>query len=398
MRDAYEAPSRAPITTDPYIGELIAGRFRIEAPVSRGAMGAVYRATQEPLGRTVAVKILQIVGSHATMESHRARFLAEASSLARLSHPHTVRVIDYGVWEDHTYLVMEFIRGETLGYLFGRHAVSAQAMLRYAFQIVSALEEAHEEGIIHRDLKPSNVLVHTDATGCGRVKLVDFGLAKVFRSAPDEDDITASGTILGTPMYVSPEMIRQEPVDHRADLYAVGILLYRGLTGTYPFPRGEMLDVFAATVRDEPARFSAVAPSLRLPPVVEWTIRHCLAKNPWERFRDARELRRALEVCQIALDDPNGDELRLALDRGRLSLPDDIVASGSGALTRVPSVEITISATALPPSDTTSTRRLLLFAAGTLGVLLSLALYGMSQQLDPQVELLPPMTLRELVR
>lgn len=325
--------------TDPLVGRTIAGRYRVVDLISRGAMGKVYRAKHEALGRTVAVKVLQILNAEDHNSTYEARFLKEASTLARLSHPHTVRVYDYGVWEGNTFLVMEFVEGLTLHNLLKRGLVSTAEALRYGMQVAAALHEAHEKGIVHRDLKPSNVLIQEDEHGVGHAKLVDFGLAKELEA--QDLELTQSGTILGTPMYVSPEMIRQRAIDRRADIYALGVTLFRCLTGHTPWRKGPTAAVLGAALTQDPRPFSLVAPELRLPRCIEWTVLRCLEKEPNDRFRDMTELSRALKACLMAVEDPDSWDVELSLADGCTVMPEELAITDSFSATMLsaPNIE-----------------------------------------------------------
>ncbi|MCB9763761.1 MAG: serine/threonine protein kinase [Alphaproteobacteria bacterium] len=303
--------------TDPLIGQSIAGRFLVRSLISRGSMGKVFLAEQQPLGRMVALKVLdvRVRGDHED-DAFDRRFVNEASALARLHHPNTVRIYDYGVWEGLTWLAMEYIQGDTLSALLRDGPLDPSRALRIATRVCASLNEAHAAGIIHRDLKPGNVLIRsTPSDGEEVVKVVDFGLVK---DMEDGSDLTAAGLIMGSPLYMAPEQVKGLKVDPRADLYALGVMLYRMLTGVPPFQAAGTVGVLVAHVNTPPPPFSTHADAPALPPCVEWTVMRCLEKSPDDRFADATELKRALRACRLALEDPTLAMVSLELQDGRL--------------------------------------------------------------------------------
>lgn len=281
------------VPDDPFVGMVLAGRYVIQEQLARGAMGAVYLADQRPLGRRVAVKLLDPVDAAVGgAEAFRERFFREAGALAKLSHPNTVRVYDFGSWGGRMFLVLEYVHGHTLKRLLGAGPVPPARVLNIVLQICGALHEAHSLGMIHRDLKPANILLTRHAGTLDVVKVVDFGLAKGFDN-PD-DELTEQGRVMGTPSYMAPEQIRDEPCDPRTDVYAVGALLYRCLTGVHPFTRSNTTDILLAALHDAPPSFEESRPGLGLPPTLEAIVMRCLAKEPHDRFSSVRALYEAL--------------------------------------------------------------------------------------------------------
>lgn len=314
----HAAPS---LPVDPRIGQLFAGRYRIDRLVARGSIGRVYIAEQVALRRSVALKILS-PGEFTKPERNRERFLREASQLARLSHPNTVRVIDHGVEQDQSFIVMEYIEGPTLQALLTDTRLDPVRAVRLARQICGSLGEAHELGLVHRDLKPANVLVARGGHNEDLVKVVDFGLVK---DVEDAVHTTGEGQMVGTPMFMAPEQIRGQKLDQRCDVYALGVLLYRAITGYYPFADKLPAAVMMSHLNDAPLRFSAVAGELDLPECVEWTVLRCLEKDRDARFANVRELQRALKLCEASLlDDGTATLTRLRLVDGRVVLPEAI--------------------------------------------------------------------------
>jgi len=216
-------------------GTVIDGRYVLRTMIARGSMGRVYQAEQRPLGRTVAIKILDVVEAQVDGEGFAERFLREASVLAKLSDPNTVRIFDFGIWEGRSYLVMEFIDGHPLSQVIRRQPLPPLEAISIAMQICTSLAEAHKLNVVHRDLKLSNILVTRQEEGGGfAAKVIDFGLVKDIVD-DGHTELTAVGQILGSPMYMAPEQIRAEGIDQRADLYALGVVLYRMLLCQKPF-------------------------------------------------------------------------------------------------------------------------------------------------------------------
>lgn len=282
-----------PASADPLIGRLLAGRYRIVTRVAKGGMGRVYRAVQEPLGRTVAIKVLEPFGmAHAPDDFHR-RFLLEASIAARLNHPHVVTIFDHGRDTSGVYFIaMEFLQGETLAQLMAREGpLPPQRALRLAAQVAWAVTHAHSQGAIHRDLKPANIFVQQlggqMALGSGDdfVKVVDFGLVKQFGAT--DDDLTETGQFLGSPGYMAPEQIRGEAVDGRCDIYALGAMLYEMLAGAPPFERGSPLETMVAHVHEPlPPLMTLLTRNHRPAPWqadVVALVEHALRKDPEAR-------------------------------------------------------------------------------------------------------------------
>lgn len=276
---------------DPLIGMVVADRYRILRRLGRGGMGVVYEVEHTAIGKRLAMKLL------AGELTHKAdvvkRFKREALAASRLQNPNTVQVFDYGSADGLTYLVMELVHGETLSALLRREGpMRGPRLAKIVIQICNALAEAHERGVVHRDIKPDNVMLLTGADGADVVKVVDFGLAKL-RESDALNDVTSSGTILGTPYYMAPEQIRGDGIDGRADVYSIGALMYVALTGHHPFS-GRAADVLLAhltAVAEPPSRrFPHMGIDGSLSEIVARTLR----KDPNDRPASASELRRLL--------------------------------------------------------------------------------------------------------
>jgi tetratricopeptide (TPR) repeat protein/tRNA A-37 threonylcarbamoyl transferase component Bud32 len=269
------------------------GKYELVERLGRGGMAEVYKAYQPGMDRFVAVKVMH---SHlAETDDFVSRFKREAQLVGQLRHPHIVQVIDFDVEDDIYYMVMEFIKGETLKYYIQQKgAVPADEALRIASRLADALSYAHQQNMIHRDIKPANVMF-TDLTFTHPV-LTDFGIARIISG---ETQLTASGAFVGTPAYISPESARGEPVDERADIYSMGIMLYEMIAGKVPYDADTPFAVIMKHVNDplpSPRQFN-----IRVTDSVERVLFTALAKNPAERYQSAADLRDALNDALDAL-------------------------------------------------------------------------------------------------
>ncbi len=273
----------------------VIGHYRVLEKIGSGAMGEVFRARDERLGRDVALKLIRPASGDSA--DHLRRFELEARAAAALNHPNIVAVYDVGLNEGSPYIVCELLEGKTLRKRLAEGALPVPLAVDYSLQIVQGLIAAHDRRIIHRDLKPENLFVTLD----GRVKILDFGVAKL-QSAPEESarsvedltTVTKSGTVIGTVAYMSPEQLRGKGVDHRSDIFSVGAIVYEMLTGRRAF-RGETeVDTITAVLREEPP--PANLEQSKIPVSFQQIVRHCLEKEPENRFQSARDLAFALET------------------------------------------------------------------------------------------------------
>lgn len=289
---------------DPVVGRVIASRYRIERLIGEGAAGRVYAATQLNLGHEVALKLLH--PQHASSAHHVRRFYREARAATRLTSQHVVRVIDFGV-DDRTrapFMVLELLRGETLERWLERTGpLPPRDAARVLAQVGRALVDASQAGIVHRDLKPSNIMRVETGDGSELFKVTDFGVAKDL-SAEDSVDLTAHGATIGTPAYMAPEQVTGERVDHRADFYALGCILYEMLAGRRPFEgyaRAELLTGHLLTPPPPlPAPLPAGAP---MPGALAALLERLLAKSPSDRPVDARAVVAVLDAVAQGRDD-----------------------------------------------------------------------------------------------
>lgn len=284
----------API--DPLVGHVVDGRYLVRERLADGGMATVYRATDRRLGRDVALKIMNpsFIGESGAGD-FAGRFRREARAAARLTHPGMVRVYDQGTDGDTNYLTMEYVSGPNLReYLARTGTLSVGESLSIVDRILDALGAAHRQGLVHRDIKPENVLMDDD----GLPKLADFGLAR----AATEVTSTATGTILGTVAYLAPEVIRQATGDSRADVYAVGVLLFEMVTGRQPFTGASAIEVAARVVNEDvPAPSTHVA---WLPPEFDALVAHLTARDPEQRPFDANEALALVRQTRSMIDEP----------------------------------------------------------------------------------------------
>jgi tRNA A-37 threonylcarbamoyl transferase component Bud32 len=271
------------------------GRYQIVSLIGTGGMGAVYRARDPELHRDVALKVLlrrALIGAEDV-----ARFTREARAAGSLNHPNIVAVHDVGIALGVPYVVTELLDGETLRERLDRGPLPFHKAVEYAVGIADALGAAHARGIWHRDVKPANVFITTD----GRVKLLDFGIAKLAHrhlgaeSSDPTDELTDPHDVLGTAGYMAPEQVLAQPVDHRADIFALGAVLYEMLTRSRAFKRGSAVETMTAVLQEEPADPVTLNPALT--PMAVAIVRRCLEKNKEERFQSARDL--AFDLQQL---------------------------------------------------------------------------------------------------
>lgn len=274
------------------------GKYRIDGVLGEGAMGIVYRGTDPDTGTTVAIKTIRIASAADAQDFDAfARFKREGTAGARLSHPNVVRIHEYGEQGEIAYIVMDFVAGESMRALIARRGrVPLYEALDLAYQLLGALDHFHKRGIVHRDIKPSNIMVTPEQ----RLVVTDFGIARVENST-----LTKVGTVLGTPWYMSPEQIAEQPLDGRSDLFSVGIILYEMLTGLNPFKADQLVKVLDRIVAEPHAPPSSIIPGL--PPAVDALFERALAKKPAHRFQNGDSFRSALQemLAQIIPDRNN---------------------------------------------------------------------------------------------
>ena len=308
------------------------GPYEILAPIGAGGMGEVYRAKDPRLGRDVAIKVLPV--SFSTDPDRLRRFEQEARAAGLLNHPNITSVFDIGSHDGAPYVVTELLEGETLRAALAGGRLSARKAIDHAVQLAQGLAAAHEKGIVHRDLKPENIFVTRD----GRVKILDFGLAKLTHTGegaeartnlPTDAAGTEPGVVMGTMGYMAPEQVRGKPADARSDIFAFGAILHEMLSGRRAFQGDSAADTMSAILREDPPDLSVTNQSVS--PGLERILRHCLEKNPEQRFQSARDLAFDLEALS-GVSTPRATTVTgISPIRSKRILPLAIAAAGVAA-------------------------------------------------------------------
>lgn len=282
-------------------------RYRLVEKIGEGGMGVVWKAFDTDLKRHVAIKILTVTVP--ADSDRRIRFKREAQTAAALDHPNIAIIHEVSEYEGHPFIVMQNLEGKTLGDRIAERSMSVREWLRYAISMCSGMAYAHKRGIIHRDLKPRNVMVAAE----GQVKIVDFGLAKLFdrsaflgdsdgggRRETLEKSLTNAGEVFGTFNYMSPEQARGEPLDHRSDLFSLGIILYEMASKRKPFGTRNPAQTISAIVTEEPPPLAEAAPGF--PSAAHKIVHKALRKDPAKRYQSAEEMEADLRELERELD------------------------------------------------------------------------------------------------
>jgi serine/threonine-protein kinase len=384
-------------------GTVVAGRYRLEAEIARGGMGVVWAARHTQLGQRLALKLMR---SDRRDEARTRRLLREARAVAVLESEHVCRVHDADVLPDGTaFIAMELLEGSALDELLNeRGALPVEEAVDLVLQACAGLAVAHASGIVHRDIKPSNLFLTTRPEGTALLKVLDFGVAKL---APEpvpgtEPSLTDTGCTLGTPGYMSPEQLRSsKDVDARADVWSLGLVLHKILTGASAFPARSPGEYYAAILTEAPRSLAAARPEI--PHALDEVVARCLEKDPGDRPEDVAELARALApfapgsallVTRIEkLIAPAGAAARPQLARRTAAAASTVTARGGGDGDTV--VDATRETDAAPSAGPKGRTRLIARVAGTLAavVLLGLAL----DREAPPPRLAPALAVPELV-
>lgn len=286
---------------DPLIGTTLPRRYHIESLLGRGSMSVVYKGNYEPLNQPVAIKMLK---SHLVSDPQQAkRFQHEVKTAGALNHPNIVGILDFGVTvQGVPYLIMDYLDGKSMSDILDEEGrLSVHRAIDLFSQTADALLYAHEAGVVHRDIKPSNLLICCDADGRETLKIVDFGIAKI--STPGDDNasetlgLTATGEVLGTPLYMSPEQANGKPLDSRSDIYALGCVMYHALTGKPPFVGDTALDTMRLQISAQPKPIEQVRTDLYIPQGLRLCVMRALQKDPRNRYQTMGELREELQTC-----------------------------------------------------------------------------------------------------
>jgi serine/threonine-protein kinase len=284
--------------SDPLLGRLINDRYRILEQIGQGGMGRVYKTMQSPLERVVALKVLG--AGHDRDPNFYKRFFLEASVTAKLTHPNTITLYDYGRTEDGIFFIaMEYLNGRTLSAAMQQDGPLAQErVIHIAQQICRSLREAHALGIVHRDLKPANVMLLRQHDDHDFVKVLDFGLVKFFSGDNPEGEITHAGTFMGSPHYIAPEQARNHSPDQRCDIYSLGVLLYHMLTGKVPFTAQTPVDIILKHLHEAPVPPRRLRPELQIAEALQEIVLKCMAKSREDRFQSMDELLARLKAVR----------------------------------------------------------------------------------------------------
>lgn len=280
---------------DPLLGMVIEGRYRIQSVIGQGSAGTVYKAVQELIGREVAIKVLHeyLVSD----EEFIKRFRQEAKASSRLSHPNIITIYDFGVIPqgNRPYIAMDLLVGTPLSdFLSENERVPLNDAIPLLTQVCSALGEAHRHGVVHRDVKPENIVLVERSGQKLYPMVVDFGIARIVEES-ESAKITRTGTVCGSPTYMSPEQCTSSKVDSRSDIYSIGIVIYETLTGEVPFHSDELIRVMSMHLSEPPKPLNQVKPGLLFPDALEEVVTKALSKNPNDRFQTMEEMATALE-------------------------------------------------------------------------------------------------------
>jgi serine/threonine protein kinase len=290
---------------DPLLGVVVEGRYKIESVIGQGSAGTVYKAIQELIGREVAIKVLHdyLVSDQEFIK----RFTQEAKASSRLSHPNIITIYDFGVIPQggRPYIAMDLLKGTPLSdYIADKNHIPAEDAMPLFKQVCGALAEAHRQGVVHRDIKPENIVL-VERSGQKLFPIVvDFGIARLVQEESDVARITRTGTVCGSPTYMSPEQCMSSKVDHRSDIYSLGIVIYETLTGEVPFLSDELVKVMAMHLSDNPKPLNSVRDDLHFSDAIEALVSKTLEKDPALRYQTMDELSAALDEAMKPRDQP----------------------------------------------------------------------------------------------
>jgi eukaryotic-like serine/threonine-protein kinase len=289
------------------VGQVLADRYHIKKKLGEGGMGQVYLAEHVKMGRRSAIKVMNPSMAHDPEAV--ARFNREAANASRISDSHVCAIYDFGETpEGLIYLAMEFVEGEPLTHLLAREgALPVARAAGIATQVAAALQAAHDLGIVHRDLKPDNIMLTRGREGADAVKVVDFGIAKTM-GAEGSQQVTRTGLVVGTPEFMSPEQLSGDKLDGRSDVYSLGLVLFKMLTGALPFPGDSVQEAMIKRLTDQPWELIEVRPDLHFPPGLQETLDAALARTPVDRYQSAakfaHDLATVVGLSPITVDTP----------------------------------------------------------------------------------------------
>lgn len=291
---------RAKSPTADLVGQVVADRYAIIKKLGEGGMGAVYLGEHVKMGRKSAIKVMN--PSMANDPDAISRFNREASNASRISHPNVCQIYDFGETpEGIIYLAMEFIQGAALTEIIERDgALPPARAVRILRQSADALAAAHDLGIVHRDLKPDNIMIVQGRDGTDVVKVVDFGIAKAVAGDEAGQKVTKTGLVVGTPEYMSPEQLSGDKLDGRSDIYSLGLVFYRMLTGVLPFQADSAQETMIKRLTDDPMPLATARPDITFPPRLQAVLDKALARSPGERYGNAADFGRDAEAAVAA--------------------------------------------------------------------------------------------------
>lgn len=306
-----DSAATGPVTNpglDPLVGVTLDGRFRVVEPIGKGGMGRVYRAVQQPLNRPVALKVLDSSYGTGRDDTFRKRFLVEAELTAKLKHPNTVTIIDYGCTSNDLYFIaMEYLEGETLDERLRAYgALPWRRALSIGQQVARSLLEAHNLGVVHRDLKPQNIMLLDTDDATDQVKVLDFGLVKSFITGQELEGraVTQQGMLMGSPTYMAPEQGEHNISDPRSDIYSLGVVLYECMSGKVPFSGKTSMEVILQHVKAPVPELESPPQHEFIPSAVKALVMKCLAKSPMDRFQTLDEVLSAISSLSTEFPKP----------------------------------------------------------------------------------------------
>jgi serine/threonine-protein kinase len=324
------------------LGRIFLGRYETIRLLGEGGMGKVYLARQLDLGRNVVVKVMH---EHIAADpKFLDRFEREFRVMARFQHPYAVSLYDASINDAQgPCIIMEYIKGITLDALLQRNGrLTPSRVGRLLGQLCEVLQAAYEEDIIHRDLKPANLMVIDPDTPYEKVKVMDFGLAKLLNPRSGMKQVTETNMefAVGTPGYICPEQVRGEETDHRGDIYSVGVILYEMLTGRLPFTGGSTMDILLAHATESPPTFLEIGATDWAPPAIEEVVRACLEKDPARRPQSARDLSERYETALAHQEHVLAEELPPNHPRARAMQPAEVASAAAGGPASSPAIPI----------------------------------------------------------
>jgi len=347
---AYDHTILMTVTVDQLLGTTLADKYLVMSEIGRGGMSIVYKGKHTLMDRIVAIKMLQ--SQLVADPTSTKRFQQEAQAVSCLAHPNVIGVFDFGIAPTgQPYLVMDFLVGESLADIIKRdNHVPEKRAIGLFMQACDALEHAHKKGVIHRDLKSSNIMI-VDAEGKpDTIKVVDFGIAKLMPSSGKQaQNLTQTGEIFGSPIYMSPEQCLGQPLDARSDIYSMGVLMYEALTGYPPLMGHTIVDTMQMHVGTKPVSFVEMRPDLTFTQDLEDVVFKALQKNPDDRFETMQGFYKALERTQAAIN--NGTARRIGGSTaavGGANSPDPVIKASQAETTNPKYGDARLSAQGIP--------------------------------------------------